>query len=192
MAVDETPTPTPTPTSTVEVSRSWQIVSFEVVAIVFSVLFALFVSEWWQAREEAENHRRVLVLLVAELETNRDEIRETIEYYTEMSEALGPILSEEEVEIEKLEAIEGCCTLRFGGEVRTAHEMAMLTGLYTALDPTISSDIVAPYIGYESVELLQEVNLAKMIETAGTGEPEANAMSYYVFAIDHTNVERHH
>lgn len=53
---------------------SWTRLFAEVVSVVFAVLVALALDEWWEDRENAANARASLVAIAEEMRENRDEL----------------------------------------------------------------------------------------------------------------------
>lgn len=98
-------------TGNLSLSRNKKFAIFEITAIVFSVLLALFLSELWQTREESAGHRKTLELVLTELNSNHSDMKESTAYYNKMADALQPILARDEVIAEDITGIEGCCTI---------------------------------------------------------------------------------
>lgn len=166
--------------STVTIMRSWKMAAFEVSAIIFSVIFALMISEWWQDREETAHHTRVLELIQGELQLNREELSESVTYYSEMIEGLRPLMSKETVTQQDLLGVDGCCNMALGGSTRNAYETGAHTGLFTALDPELSNAIVAPYVGNEALAPMHEISLQAMMSSDLT-DNKRRISSYFMY-----------
>jgi len=185
-----TPTKSPqTQGTTITIMRSWKMAALEVGAIIFSVIFALMLSEWWQGLEERAHHTRVLELIQSELASNRDELAESITYYERMIESLRPLMSNDSVTQQELLAIEGCCNMGLGGNNRNAYETGAHIGLFTALDPELSNTIVAPYVGGQALAPMKEISLQSMLASDLT-DTKRRISSYFIFVSVMTPAEQ--
>ena len=55
---------------------AWKRLSVEAAAIVGSILLAFAIDAWWEDRNDVELERRLLTVLLAEFEQNRELLRE--------------------------------------------------------------------------------------------------------------------
>lgn len=163
-----------------------QQAGLEMVAIVTSVLLALFLNNWWQERETQSSHDKTLALIATELEANRVELEEAITYYKDISPKIAAVLIDGVTAEEANQVMTYCCELMSSGSGRTAHEMAIITGLYAALDPDIAAAIIAPFVGQEDLKDIMSSLTDGMVGAADLNNPEEFFKRYYIFAMTMT------
>lgn len=120
-------------------------------AIVFSVLLALFLNNWWEQSKIDAGHFKTLNLIETELKANQDELQQAIAYYEDLAAKIQAALPEGVTEEEAAALMEICCQLDSGGSHLTAHETAVLTGFYAWLEPSSATTIMSPFVGQKNV-----------------------------------------
>lgn len=163
-----------------------QQAGLEMVAIVTSVLLALFLNNWWQERQTQSSHDKTLALIVTELKANSTELEEGITYYTDIAPKIAAVLKDGVTIEEAQEVMTWCCELMLSGSGRTAHEMAIITGLYAALDPDLAASIIAPFVGQEDLKDIMSSLTDGMVGAADLNNPEEFFKRYYIFAMTMT------
>lgn len=166
--------------------RLVQQAGLEMIAIVVSVLLALFLNNWWQDRQTQTSHHKTLTLILTELKANRTELKEGITYYSDIAPKIAAVLKDGVTIEEAQEVMTYCCQLMSAGSGRTAHEMAIITGLYAALDPDIAAAIIAPFVGQEDLKDIMSSLTDGMVGAADLNNPEQFFKRYYIFAMTMT------
>lgn len=162
--------------------RLVQQAGLEMIAIVVSVLLALFLNNWWQDRQTQASHAKTLHLILTELTANRTEQEAAVKYYQDIAPKIATVLKDGVTDEEAQEVMTYCCELMSAGSGRTAHEMAIITGLYAALDPDIAAAIIAPFVGQEDLKDITAALTNSLMSTADLNDPERFFKSYYIFA----------
>lgn len=158
----------------------------EMVAIIISVLLALFLSNWWQERQIYDGHTKTLTLLTVELEANKAEQEEAIAYYKDIIPKVAGVLKDGVTDEEAQDIMTYCCELMSSGTGRTAHEMAVMTGLYASLEPSIAAAIIAPFVRQEDLKDITFAMTNSLMDAADTSDPGKFLRSYYMFAATMT------
>ena len=166
--------------------RLIQQAGLEMVAIVTSVLLALFLNSWWQDRQIQSSHDKTLTLIVTELKANRAELDEGITYYSDIAPKIAAVLKDGVTIEEAQEVMTYCCELMSAGSGRTAHAMATITGLYAAIDPDLAATIIAPFVGQEDLKDIMSSLTDGMVGAANLDNPEEFFKRYYIFAMTMT------
>lgn len=161
--------------------RLIQQAGLEMVAIIISVLLALFLSNWWQDRQTAESHTKTLNLLMVELEANKAEQEEAIAYYKDITPKVATVLEDGVTPEEMQEIMKFCCELMSTGSGRTAHEMAVITGLYASLEPDIAAAVITPFVGQEDLKEISFAMTNSLMNAADMNDPAKFLRSYYLF-----------
>ena len=161
--------------------KLFQQAGLEMVAIVFSVMLALLLNDWWQDHRTEVAHRQTLILIEAELNTNRADLEEAIAYYQDIGSKIGAVLQDGVTDDEAREVMEYCCELMSGGTGRTAHEMAVITGLYSWLAPDVAATLFAPFVGQEDLKDFISAFTSGLMTTDPTDADEL-FRRYYIFA----------
>jgi len=151
------------------------------VAIVFSVMLALLLNDLWQDRRTEASHYKTLSLIEAELKSNRAELEEAIAYYNGISPKIAAVLQGGVTDEEAREVMTYCCELMSGGSGRTAHEMAIITGLYAWLEPNTSVVLIAPFVGQEDLNTVSQSLTSGLMNTDPT-DPGEFFSRYYIIA----------
>lgn len=167
-------------------NRLIQQAGLEMVAIVMSVLLALFLNNWWQDRQTETNHAKTLVLITGELSENRTDLVEAIDYYKSISPKVAAIMPDGVTQEEANEMMKECCELMSSGTGRTSHEMAIITGLYSALDPNISARIITAFVGQEDLKSITDTMTQGMMAAVDVNDPGDFFGRYYVFTMSIT------
>lgn len=166
--------------------RLIQQAGLEMMAIVISVLLALFLSNWWQDRQTSDGHAKTLNLLMAELEANRADQEETITYYKDIIPKVAAVMQDGVTAEEAQDIMTWCCELMSSGTARTAHEMAIITGLYASLEPGLAAAIIAPFVGQEDLRDITSAMTNSLMNAADVNDPTKFLRSYYIFAATMT------
>lgn len=163
-----------------------QQAGLEMVAIVVSVLLALYLNNWWMDRQTETGHKKTLTLIAAELDANRAELEDAIKYYSDVSPKITAVLVDGVTTEEAQEIMTWCCELMSSGSGRTAHEMAVITGLYAALDPGVAAAIIAPFVGQEDLKDISSALTFGLVTITDLNDPEEFFGRYYIFAMSIT------
>ncbi len=154
----------------------------EAIAIVMSVLFALFLNDWWQDRDTRQSHKKTLILIQNELVANKEELTIAIDYYDRITPRIQKCLNSDPNAEHPNEIMKECCEFKDGGGVRTAHETAMLTGLYSYLESDSSAKIVSSYLGYAEMRPFFDASLFAIM-TSDVTKPEEILSRFLVFSL---------
>jgi hypothetical protein len=162
--------------------KLYQQAGLEMIAIVFSVMLALLLNDLWQDRRTAASHEKTLSLIKVELNSNRAELEEAIAYYKEISPKISAVLQDGVTDEEAREVMTYCCELISGGSGRTAHEMAIITGLYAWLEPDTSVVLIAPFVGQEDLNIVSQGMTSGLMNSDMT-DPEEFFARYNIIAM---------
>ena len=78
-----------------DVSRRLPVLAVQAISVVFAVLVALAVDEWWEDRENVELARRAMAGILQEIKANRDELLDSSEKNDSLRARLEAALSQE-------------------------------------------------------------------------------------------------
>lgn len=160
-------------------------IGLEMGAIVFSVLLALLLNDWWSDRKTDAQHQKTITLIKTELQANRDDLVEAITYYRDIAPKIEEAMKDGFTDEEVAAIMDVCCDLMSGGTGRTSHEMAIITGLYASLEPETAALIIAPFVGQEDLQPVIQ-SFSDALVASDMSDPSGLLMRYYVFAMSIT------